>query len=227
MQKICIKCGAEKDINEFSKQSSNKDGYKNKCKQCVNDYGKEYRNNNIEYELQRSKLYYENNKDKRLEYFHGKKDDLIEYGKDYRVKNKESISKKRKDNYIINKEKIVKQSYESYKRRLINDPIFRLKVKIKSTIRSSIRSRGYLKKDRTIDILGCSVNDFKIYLESKFEPWMTWVNYGKYNGEMNYGWDIDHIIKSSCATTEEELIKLNHYLNLQPLCSKINRDVKR
>jgi hypothetical protein len=23
---------------------------------------------------------------------------------------------------------------------------------------------------------------------------MNWGNYGKYNGEINYGWDIDHII---------------------------------
>ena len=31
----------------------------------------------------------------------------------------------------------------------------------------------------------------------------------------------------SLAKSEEELIKLNHYTNLQPLCSKINRDIKK
>jgi hypothetical protein len=56
---------------------------------------------------------------------------------------------------------------------------------------------------------------------------MTWDNYGKYNGELNYGWDIDHITPTSSAKSEEDLYKLNHYTNLQPLCSKINRDVKR
>ena len=44
-----------------------------------------------------------------------------------------------------------------------------------------------------------------------------WENYGLYNGELNYGWDIDHIIPISTAKTEEEIIKLNHYTNLQPL----------
>ena len=56
---------------------------------------------------------------------------------------------------------------------------------------------------------------------------MTWENRGLYNGEFNYGWDIDHIIPLSSAETEEDIIKLNHYTNLQPLCSKINRDIKK
>ena len=56
---------------------------------------------------------------------------------------------------------------------------------------------------------------------------MNWNNRGLYNGELNYGWDIDHIIPVSYAKNEEELLLLNHYTNLQPLCSKINRDIKR
>ena len=53
------------------------------------------------------------------------------------------------------------------------------------------------------------------------------INYGMYNGELNYGWDIDHIIPTSSAKDEDSIIKLNHFKNLQPLCSKINRDIKR
>jgi hypothetical protein len=75
--------------------------------------------------------------------------------------------------------------------------------------------------------LGCSLPEFKNYIESKFEPWMTWENRGKYNGKFNYGWDIDHIIPSITAINESDIIKLNHYANLQPLCSKINREIKR
>jgi hypothetical protein len=56
---------------------------------------------------------------------------------------------------------------------------------------------------------------------------MTWDNKGLYNGELNYGWDIDHVIPVSSGMTEEEVVKLNHFTNLQPLCSKINRDIKR
>ena len=56
---------------------------------------------------------------------------------------------------------------------------------------------------------------------------MTWDNYGKYNGSFNYGWDIDHIIPTSSAKNEDDVYRLNNYTNLQPLCSKINRDIKK
>lgn len=41
---------------------------------------------------------------------------------------------------------------------------------------------------------------------------MTWENRGLYNGELNYGWDIDHIIPLSSVNSEEEIIKLNHQI---------------
>jgi hypothetical protein len=56
---------------------------------------------------------------------------------------------------------------------------------------------------------------------------MSWENYGKYNGDFNYGWDIDHKIPLSSVNTEDEIIKLNHYTNLQPLCSYVNRHIKK
>ena len=56
---------------------------------------------------------------------------------------------------------------------------------------------------------------------------MTWDNYGLYNGELNCGWDIDHIIPLSSVNTEDDIIKLNHYTNLQPLCSYTNRVIKK
>lgn len=52
-------------------------------------------------------------------------------------------------------------------------------------------------------------------------------NISKYNGELNYGWDIDHIIPISSATSQQEILKLNHYTNLQPLCSYTNRYIKK
>jgi hypothetical protein len=89
------------------------------------------------------------------------------------------------------------------------------------------RNGGFTKKTRTYEILGCSFEEFKSHLESKFELWMNWENRGLYNGEVNYGWDLDHIIPISSAETEEDIIKLNHYTNLRPLCSYVNRVIKK
>lgn len=45
--------------------------------------------------------------------------------------------------------------------------------------------------------------------------------------EQYFSVNIDHIIPLSSAKTEEDIIKLSHYSNLQPLCSKVNRDIKK
>ena len=47
-------------------------------------------------------------------------------------------------------------------------------------------------------------------------------NYGVYTGNYNETWQLDHITPISSAMNEEEILKLNHYTNFQPLCSKKN-----
>ena len=59
---------------------------------------------------------------------------------------------------------------------------------------------------------------------------MNWDNKGNPKDgilELNKTWDIDHIIPISTAITEEDIIRLNHYTNLQPLCSYYNRNIKK
>jgi hypothetical protein len=94
----------------------------------------------------------------------------------------------------------------------------------------SFNRNGISKTSKTCEILGCSFEELKNHLESQFEPWMTWDNKGNPKDgilEANKSWDIDHIIPISTAKTEEDIIRLNHYTNLQPLCSYINRVIKR
>tara|TARA_R110000868_G_scaffold401649_2_gene677268 strand:+ start:6108 stop:6494 length:387 start_codon:yes stop_codon:yes gene_type:complete len=102
----------------------------------------------------------------------------------------------------------------------------KIRYVIKGAIRGAFRSKNKVKIGLTLDILGCSIIEFKAHLEAQFEPWMDWDNRGLYNGECDYGWDIDHIIPLSTAITEEDIMRLNHYTNLQPLCSYVNRYVK-
>jgi hypothetical protein len=177
------------------------------------------------------KKYRETNKEKIKEYRDANKVKHSETQRIWREANIDEVRVKRnefqKKYYQKHKEKLRKQSIEYVKNKRKTDPLCRLKNSIGTLIRSSIKNNGFQKLTRTEQILGCSYNDFKLYLESKFESWMTWENRGLYNGTLNYGWDIDHKIPTSSASNEIELISLNHYTNLQPLCSYTNRHIKR
>jgi hypothetical protein len=120
-------------------------------------------------------------------------------------------------------------SYRNYCKecRIKYNELSRLKNSIRSLISSSFRKKGFTKNSKSEKILGCSFIEFKLHLESKFDSWMTWDNYSLYNKDFNFGWEIDHIIPISSAKTIEDIIKLNHFSNLQPLDSYINRKFKR
>lgn len=153
---------------------------------------------------------------------------LKELSKQNYYKNRNHNIARNKEYKKNNKEKLRKSNNDYVKRRKKVDPLFALKIQIRSNILKTFSERSFTKSNNTVNILGCSFIDFKLHLESKFESWMNWDNRGKYKKDVfNYGWDIDHIIPISTATCEADVIRLNHYTNLQPLCSKINRDVKR
>ena len=109
-----------------------------------------------------------------------------------------------------------------YARMLRADPMYRITSNLRRANAGFIKSKG-LRKSRTLNqYLGCSPLELKSHLEVQFQPGMTWDNYGLWNGELNYGWDIDHIIPLASAKTVEEVLRLNHYTNLQPLWQRDN-----
>jgi hypothetical protein len=248
--KKCSACGEVKSVNEFHKNKKKKDGYHNTCKVCRKKEYKKYYQENKDKILKRSvdfynkelkKEYYENNKNEILtkmkSYYQDKRVELISYKKDHYKKNKDRISNKAKKYYQENKDNIKKYHQdrkplrnECKRYRYKNDTLFNLKETIKSRINSSFINRGYTKKSRTHTILGCSYEQLKQHLEIQFEDWMTWDNKGNPEDgilEPNKTWDIDHIIPLSSCKTEDDVIKLNHYTNLQPLCSYTNRYIKK
>jgi hypothetical protein len=185
-------------------------------KEKIKEQHKEYYENNKEQIKQQQKIYVENNKEEK-----------IEYHKEYYLNNKEKITETAKNYYSNNREHIRKINNIYVTNKLLTNPLYKLKNNIQTLIRYSITKAGFKKLSRTEQILGCTYEELKQHLESKFEDWMTWENRGLYNGELNYGWDIDHIIPTSSATTEIELLQLHHYTNLQPLCGYYNRHIKR
>jgi hypothetical protein len=216
--KSCSKCKLDKELTLFYKCSRNKSGYRSQCITCENEYKEANKDKQREYSKNRvynpilKRNYYLENKEsillQRKSTYENNKESKLEYQKEYQRKNKDK-----------------RNTYLSERRQ--NDPLFRLITNVRNLIYNSFYYNGYSKNSKTEELLGCSFEELKDYLESKFEPWMNWDNRGLYSGEFNYGWDIDHVIPLSSVNEEDEIIKLNHYTNLQPLCSKINRDIKK
>lgn len=126
--------------------------------------------------------------------------------------NKEKITSKKRDLYKTKEFKDYNKNYVKNKRK--KDINYKLKSNTSRRLRKLISENSR----KTVDILGCSIEELKSYLESKFQEGMSWDNYGL------KGWHIDHIIPCSSfdLTNEEELVKCFNYKNLQPLWCKDN-----
>ena len=115
---------------------------------------------------------------------------------------------------LENPERFQEYTREYIKNKRNTDPIFKMKSALRNLVATAIRKMGYVKSSKTEQIIGCPFADFKAHFDKQFKPGMTWLNHGK--------WHIDHKIPLIQAKTEEELIKLNHYTNLQPLWADEN-----
>lgn len=115
-----------------------------------------------------------------------------------------------------NKEKIREYSKTYEKVRGSIDPIYKFSRSIRSLIGGSFRRKNSIKPIKTEQILGCSIEEFKNYILSKCPEGVTLENFNR------YGYHIDHIVPLASANSEEEVLKLCHYTNLQPLWCKDN-----
>jgi superfamily II DNA/RNA helicase len=193
-------------------------------------YDIEYRKKNREKLNDYKKKWAEENPDKIKEIRLKNKENKKVSDKKWAQKNKEKLNDYKKKWAEKNKEKVKLSNAKYHKNKMRNNNIYKLKHIISNIIRDSLKRKGHTKRHKSFDILGCDIIEFKKYIESKFEPWMNWENYGNPEDgifEINKNWDIDHIIPLKNATTEEDIIRLNHYMNLQPLCSYHNRFIKK
>ena len=226
--KICSKCKIEKKLTEFVKNKGNLDGLCGRCKTCVKqwridnserlkEYDKKYRLINSESRKESIKNWRLNNKEHIKEYdkinkplYYKKNSEKLKlYASKYNVKNKEKISIYNQNYAIENKDKINEYKKEWMRNKFKTDYLFKLKHGIRRLIYMSLKRSGTKKNSKTFNILGCTVSEFKIHLEKQFTKGMNWKNQGE--------WHLDHIYPVGLAKDEDELIRLNHYTNFQPL----------
>lgn len=123
--------------------------------------------------------------------------------------NKDKIRNYQKEYYQNNKNKINEYNKNKYK----TDSLYKIGKLIRRRVYDYI-TKNNIKLSDTFDIVGCSPEFLKEHLENQFKDGMSWNNQGE--------WHIDHIIPLSSAETEDEIYKLCHYTNLQPLWAEEN-----
>lgn len=211
--KICKDCNQSKDASAFSKVN-NKSGLHTYCKKCAKIRFYKYYEDNKEKLAQKSKdKYWNENREKSLAtsraYHNSHKEDINKRSREYAETHKEEIKIQRRSK----KEERNKYDRDYARERCKSDPLFKFKKNIR---RSTSEAFSIGKKNKkTLELLGCSLEEAFIYIESLFQPGMTWDNYGPY-------WHVDHKIPLASASTIEECEKLCHYTNLQPLTAYEN-----
>jgi len=108
----------------------------------------------------------------------------------------------------------LKYQKQYHKDKRNNDPGFKLLTNLRIEIYHALQNNQ--KSGHTTDLLGCSIEFFKQYLESQFQPGMSWDNQGK--------WHIDHIIPCSSfnlLVPDQQRLCFNYH-NLQPLWARDN-----
>lgn len=129
----------------------------------------------------------------------------------------EKVRLQKSTSYQKNKSYYIKYTSGHSKRMLCTDLNWRLRGTLRARLNKALE-RG-TKTGSAVRDLGCSIAEFRKYLESKFQPGMTWDNWSR------TGWHIDHIrpLASFDLTDREQLKQAVHYTNLQPLWAKDNQ----
>jgi hypothetical protein len=106
-----------------------------------------------------------------------------------------------------------KQQLRAQRLRRANNVCYKLKCNLRCALWYILFRRSAKKYKSAVRHLGCSIEELKTYIESKWQPGMNWTNYGL------HGWHIDHIrpLSSFDVTKKSEQTRAIHYTNLQPL----------
>ena len=213
---------AKEQNKEYNKE------YYLKNREQARERQKEYRLKNREHVLEQQKKYYlknrghileyqkiyDNNRYKtdiyrlaKKEYYLKNRERRIEYQKEHQLKNKERIKEKKKEyNSRPEKKELRRKNVNNRYQTNVN---FKLLTLCRARLLAALK--GESKSASTMELIGCTMEELRKHIESKFEPWMNWENHGL--------WDVDHIIacaKFDMSDPEQQRACFN-WSNLQPM----------
>lgn len=207
-EKCCRTCLTIKPLSQFWKHLGAKDGRRSECVACLKPKRAAYYSNNRDaLRAQQHRLY------------HSKIEAHRKYDKKRRAENPELFRQRSRARFQRHKNRIRVRNRNRRHRDMSYRVECNLRGRITTLLRRYIqRGKSAKKADNTEKLLGCSFEDFVIYLESKWETGMTWQNYGV------HGWHVDHIMP--CAIFDlskpEHQKRCFHFSNLQPLWAAEN-----
>lgn len=178
----CKKCNQIKPFIDFSRNINCKYGITFTCKKCLNE------------------ITAKKHKDNPLK--------RRNYSNNYRVKNLEKVKTWKTRSEEKNRVSMNKRRRFQYH----NNPQRKIATSIRVSLRDALKVQNAEKRNKTLDLIGCSINDFCKHIEAQFDENMSWGNHGTY-------WHLDHIFPISKAdlTIDSEVKRVMHYTNFQPL----------
>jgi hypothetical protein len=238
---VCSKCRVEKPAEDFRSFRGNMRG---ECRNCEAAIQRERQQSESgsqrEQRLEALRVWRKNNPEKvalnKLKHLAAsRKRDQERFCRLYGTKDAPGPQRKRllaiarawkQNNHERNAAAFSKWSQKNRDRRRANasrfaekhrfDSEYRLVCNVRSRVSSIVRGKD--KSAKTMELLGCSIEQLRGHLEAKFAPGMSWSNYGK------FGWHIDHI--RPCASFDfndrDQQRECFHYTNLQPLWAADN-----
>lgn len=204
MKKTCSKCNKLLPIYSFYRNKLGKFGVTSICKTCILTTKKSTYVDNKDAILKQKKEYYAKNaevkRQKRREYYHNNKSLIGTQKKKYYERNKTTINSKNR----IWKAKKLRTSTE-----------FRIKTNIRARLNKAVKHE--YKSSSAVRDLGCTVSEFKRYIETQFKPGMTWDNWGSV-------WHLDHKKPLSNFDLSKALQfkEAVHFTNYQPMLVENN-----
>jgi len=217
--KSCTQCQTEKPLEEFFRCAARADGRKAECKECTKERKRDYRSRNPEKAAACLSKWKEANVD-RVKIHRAR--DAAKQKEKRRLRPKqppkkrsslsaEERTRRRRESYARWYEKHKHEHSRRTKQKRANNPGFRIACNLRKRLSFLVRKASATKTKQTLALLGCPLKSFLLYLESLWEPGMSWDNYGE--------WHIDHVVP--CAifdlTKPDHQERCFHFSNLQPL----------
>ena len=237
MEKTCRICKITKDVSEFYFRKDN-NTFRSECKQCIRTNSASSYEENKEERQEYNSQWHKDNKEyisiKRKEYYQNNKNEKLQKQKDYSLTHKEEKKEYDRKYYLDNKEEYNAYNREYSKKKRKTDPCFNLRKNVSRLVVMMLKTSNGTKNGKSVlQYLPYNVQDLKNHIESLFEPWMNWENYGQYkvdhwddNDPATWTWQIDHIIPQSdlryFSMEEESFQKCWALSNLRPLSAKQN-----